>query len=49
VIWSLLRLVHVFAISLTSSDRSRTVGVPGDERFAQPVGSIAAVKGRVTG
>ena len=43
----------VFAISLTSSDRSRTVPAalaffPGDERFAQPVGSIAAAAVVVT-
>jgi multiple sugar transport system permease protein len=43
----------LFAISLTSSDRSRTVPValaffPGDERFAQPVGSIAAAAVVVT-
>ena len=43
----------VFAISLTSSDRSRTVpaalaSFPGDERFGQPVGSIAAAAVVVT-
>ena len=43
----------VFAISLTSSDRSRTVPAalaffPGDERFSQPVGSIAAAAVVVT-
>ena len=43
----------VFAISLTSSDRSRTVPAalaffPGDERFAEPVGSIAAAAVVVT-
>jgi multiple sugar transport system permease protein len=43
----------VFAISLTSSDRSRTVPAalaffPGDEQFAQPVGSIAAAAVVVT-
>jgi multiple sugar transport system permease protein len=43
----------VFAISLTSSDRSRTVpaalaAFPGDERFAEPVGSIAAAAVVVT-
>jgi multiple sugar transport system permease protein len=43
----------VFAISLTSSDRSRTVPAalaffPGDERFGQPVGSIAAAAVVVT-
>jgi len=43
----------VFAISLTSSDRSRTVPAalaffPGDEQFSQPVGSIAAAAVVVT-
>lgn len=43
----------VFAISLTASDRSRTVpaalaSFPGDERFTQPVGSIAAAAVVVT-
>jgi multiple sugar transport system permease protein len=43
----------VFAISLTSTDRSRTVPAalaffPGDERFSQPVGSIAAAAVVVT-
>lgn len=43
----------VFAISLTASDRSRTVpaalaSFPGDERFGQPVGSIAAAAVVVT-
>jgi multiple sugar transport system permease protein len=43
----------VFAISLTSSDRSRTVPAalaffPGDERFGPPVGSIAAAAVVVT-
>jgi multiple sugar transport system permease protein len=43
----------VFAISLTSSNRSRTVPAalaffPGDERFAEPVGSIAAAAVVVT-
>jgi multiple sugar transport system permease protein len=43
----------VFAISLTSSDRSRTVPAalaffPGDAQFAQPVGSIAAAAVVVT-
>ena len=43
----------VFAISLTSSDRSRTVPAalaffPGDEQFAEPVGSIAAAAVVVT-
>jgi multiple sugar transport system permease protein len=43
----------VFAISLTSSDRSRTVPAalaffPGDAQFAEPVGSIAAAAVVVT-
>jgi multiple sugar transport system permease protein len=43
----------VFAISLTSSDRSRTVPAalaffPGQSEFAQPVGSIAAASVVVT-
>ena len=43
----------LFAISLTSSDRSRTVPAalvffPGDARFSQPVGSIAAAAVVVT-
>ena len=43
----------VLAISLTSSDRSRTVPAalaffPGDDRFGQPVGSIAAAAVVVT-
>jgi multiple sugar transport system permease protein len=43
----------VFAISLTSSDRSRTVPAalaffPGDQRLSQPVGSIAAAAVVVT-
>jgi multiple sugar transport system permease protein len=43
----------VFAVSLTASDRSRTVpaalaSFPGDERFSEPVGSIAAAAVVVT-